>query len=369
MASTAMAPRRRRQQSSRALAALVAGTASVAALWGAAAFAARPALAPRSAVARRAAAEADTATAPGAVKAEGASKCPYSKENMAMGGAPDGDGLLAGERYIAMNRFQVRQGSEPAFEQRWAQRKSSLKELEGFRYFTLLERVPPSGEDAKPYEDDFSYVSFTIWGNKKNFNAWRTGPAFKEAHGGGSVFDFFGMVINGFMTSKGPPKPAFWRGMLMEKSKEEKPKLQGGPGGQPDADGKNKLDSEVFVSMNRFTVAEGREREFEQRWAQRESKLEDMPGFRFFQLMRRDQTPDDEVNYISMAAWDDRAAFDNWRQGEGFQKAHGKKPEGKSEEGKPEGKPAGGPMGGVLVKPPIPYFYEGKLVLESDIGA
>lgn len=288
-----------------------------------------------------------------------------------MEGAPKGGDLLPGERYIAMNRFQVRDGSDAQFETRWATRKSSLIELAGFRWFGLFRRVPPAGEDPEPYPDDYNYVSFTIWENKKNFNAWRTGPAFKEAHGGGSVFDFFGMIINGFMTSKGPPKPAFWRGMLMEKTTEEKPRLLSGPGGQADADGSKVLDPEVFVSMNRFTVAEGREAEFEQRWANRESKLQDLPGFRFFQLMRRDQTPDDGVNYISMAAWDNREAFDNWRNGDAFKKAHGggKPPQAGAGHGGASSQGSGKPMGGVLVKPPKPYFYEGKLVLESEKGA
>merc|ERR1712232_96678 len=108
-------------------------------------------------------------------------------------------------------------------------------------------------------------------------------------------------------------------------------------------------DTEVFVSMDRFTVAEGKEQAFEQIWAQRESKLQDLPGFRFFQMLRRDQTPDDDVNYISMACWDNRAAFDNWRQGDSFKKAHGgsaKKEEPSSEAAAAEEKkPAGGPMG------------------------
>jgi len=290
-----------------------------------------------------------------------------------MEGAPKAAemGLLPGERYIAMNRFQVRDGSEAQFETRWATRKSSLIELDGFRWFGLFRRVPPSGEDPQPYPDDYNYVSFTIWETKKNFNAWRTGPAFKEAHGGGSVMNFFGMIINGFMTSKGPPKPAFWRGMLMEKTRDEKPRLASGPGGRAEADGSEVLDPEVFVSMNRFTVAAGREAEFEQRWANRESKLQDQPGFRFFQLMRRDQTPDDDVNYISMAAWDDREAFDNWRNGEGFKKAHGggKPPQAGAGHGGAGGEGSSGPMGGALVRPPRPYFYEGKLVLESEQGA
>lgn len=323
--------------------------------------------------ARAAATEASTDAAVEAA-APAKSRCPYSKENMAMGGAPDAGelGLLPGERYVAMNRFQVREGAEAQFEARWATRKSSLLELAGFRWFGLLRRVPPPGEDVEPYTDDYSYVSFTIWETKKNFNAWRTGPAFKEAHGGGSIFDFVGMIVNGFMTSKGPPKPAFWRGMLVEKTLEDKPRLMSGPGGRSDADGSKVLDPEVFVSMNRFTVAPGREAEFEQRWANRESSLQGLPGFRFFQLMRRDQSPDDDVNYISMAAWDDRAAFDNWRSGKGFKNAHGggaKAAQDGSSAGHGGSASGSGPMGGMLVRPPVPYFYEGKLVLESEQGA
>lgn len=315
-------------------------------------------------------AEAETAVAE-TTDTKAAAKCPFHKDNMKMEGAPDADGLLQGERYIAMNRFKVRDGSEAQFETRWATRKSSLLQLDGFRWFSLMRRVPPSGEAAVEYDDEYSYVSFTIWETKKNFNSWRSGPAFKEAHGGGSPVDFFSMIINGLMTSKGPPKPAFWRSMLMEKTTQEKERLLSGPGGVPDADGSKVLDPEVFVSMNRFTVAEGKEQAFEQMWAKRESKLQELPGFRFFQIMRRDQTPDDDVNYISMACWDNRAAFDNWRDGDAFKKAHGgsAKKEASSEDAAADKKPTGGPMGGILVKPPKPYFYEGKLVLESEMGA
>merc|ERR1719454_1033813 len=106
------------------------------------------------------------------------------------------------------------------------------------------------------------------------------------------------MVINGFMTSNGPPKPAFWRGMLLEKAQDSPPRLVTGPGGRKDADGLKELEAEIFVVMNRFNVKKGCEQQFEQRWAERESKLQEASGFRFFQVLRRDQTPDDDVNYI-----------------------------------------------------------------------
>ena len=44
---------------------------------------------------------------------------------------------------VASNRFKTRGGKAAAkFEARWANRKSRLAELEGFRYFSLFREVP-----------------------------------------------------------------------------------------------------------------------------------------------------------------------------------------------------------------------------------
>eukprot|EP00933_Yihiella_yeosuensis_P039932 TRINITY_DN34103_c1_g1_i1.p1 TRINITY_DN34103_c1_g1~~TRINITY_DN34103_c1_g1_i1.p1 ORF type:complete len:369 (+),score=84.11 TRINITY_DN34103_c1_g1_i1:71-1177(+) len=311
---------------------------------------------------RHAAEEASVSDATSTEAPPSGGKCPFSKENMAMSGAPDAEeeGLIPGERYIAMNRFRVKNGCEAKFEQRWATRESSLTTLDGFRWFCLLRRVPGTKKGGSmsviynyeddSYEDDYSYLSFTIWETKKNFNSWRTGPAFKEAHGGGGIANFVSMVVNGFMTSNGPPKPAFWRSMLLEKTPEQKTRLVGGPGGQPDADGENVLEPEIYAVMNRFTVKEGMEAEFEKRWADRESKLKEQKGFRFFHLMRRDQTPDDTVNYISMSVWDSREDFDDWWGSKSFTNM-------------------AQVQGNLLEHPLTRMFYEGKLVLESESGA
>ena len=50
--------------------------------------------------------------------------------------------MLSTERYIATNRFKVKPSAGAKFEQRWATRKSRLAELDGFRYFHLMRRVP-----------------------------------------------------------------------------------------------------------------------------------------------------------------------------------------------------------------------------------
>ena len=41
-----------------------------------------------------------------------------------------------------------------------------------------------------------------------------TGEAFKEAHGGGTIFGFAEMLISSLMVLKGGPKPAFYEGLL-----------------------------------------------------------------------------------------------------------------------------------------------------------
>ena len=65
-----------------------------------------------------------------------------------VGGTKVTDDMVKTDRYVAMNRFKVKSGAGPRFEQRWATRKSRLAELDGFRFFQLMRRVPrQQGED------------------------------------------------------------------------------------------------------------------------------------------------------------------------------------------------------------------------------
>jgi len=70
--------------------------------------------------------------------------------------------VLPAERYVATNRFRVKAGREAAFEKRWADRKSRLGLLNGFRFFCMMRRVD-GFDDAKPYADDVNYISCTVW--------------------------------------------------------------------------------------------------------------------------------------------------------------------------------------------------------------
>lgn len=76
--------------------------------------------------------------------------------------------------FIAMNRFQVKKGSEQAFETLWATRESYLGELPGFIEFHLLR-----GPDA---EDHRLYSTHTLWADKAAFENWTKSEQFRKAH-------------------------------------------------------------------------------------------------------------------------------------------------------------------------------------------
>ncbi len=77
----------------------------------------------------------------------------------------------------------------------------------------------------------------------------------------------------------------------------------------------------MFIAMNRFRIALGREQDFEQIWRSRDSHLDQVPGFRQFHLLRG--PGDDEATlYATHTLWDDRAAFEVWTKSENFRKAH-----------------------------------------------
>lgn len=76
--------------------------------------------------------------------------------------------------YIAMNRFQVKKGSEQAFETLWATRETYLNELDGFIEFHLL---------RGPVADDHQlYATHTIWADKAAFEGWTKSEQFRKSH-------------------------------------------------------------------------------------------------------------------------------------------------------------------------------------------
>jgi len=57
--------------------------------------------------------------------------------------------------------------------------------------------------------------------DKKSFNAWRAGDAFKEAHGGTSIGAFLGAMVSSLRVLRGAPKPAFYDGLLVQAAQPE----------------------------------------------------------------------------------------------------------------------------------------------------
>jgi heme-degrading monooxygenase HmoA len=85
----------------------------------------------------------------------------------------------------------------------------------------------------------------------------------------------------------------------------------------------------VFIAMNRFRIAPGREQDFESLWRNRQSYLSEVPGFVEFHLLRGPEE-DGAVLYASHTVWQSRKAFEDWTNSESFRKAHGqaRAPEG-----------------------------------------
>lgn len=77
----------------------------------------------------------------------------------------------------------------------------------------------------------------------------------------------------------------------------------------------------MFVAMNRFKIASGREDDFIDIWKTRESFLDEVPGFREFHLLRGPAC-DGYTLFASHSIWEDRAAFEAWTHSEAFRKAH-----------------------------------------------
>ena len=77
----------------------------------------------------------------------------------------------------------------------------------------------------------------------------------------------------------------------------------------------------MFVAMNRFRVVKGEESEFERIWAERDSHLNEVPGFVEFNLLRGPQGQDHTL-YASHAIWQSREHFEGWTKSDAFRKAH-----------------------------------------------
>jgi len=77
----------------------------------------------------------------------------------------------------------------------------------------------------------------------------------------------------------------------------------------------------MFIAMNRFKIALGKESEFVAIWRNRETYLDDVPGFREFHLLRGPSN-EEHTLFASHSIWESKEAFDAWTRSEAFRKAH-----------------------------------------------
>jgi len=77
----------------------------------------------------------------------------------------------------------------------------------------------------------------------------------------------------------------------------------------------------MFIAMNRFKINLGFEEGFEKIWRERESHLEEVPGYQSFALLKG-ETNEDHTLYASHTIWESRASFEAWTQSDYFKKAH-----------------------------------------------
>lgn len=79
----------------------------------------------------------------------------------------------------------------------------------------------------------------------------------------------------------------------------------------------------MFVAMNRFKINEGHEEAFEEVWRNRESRLEGVPGFTSFHLLKGSFDEQTRTTlYASHTIWRSEAHFSDWTRSDHFRAAH-----------------------------------------------
>lgn len=77
----------------------------------------------------------------------------------------------------------------------------------------------------------------------------------------------------------------------------------------------------MYIAMNRFKIALGREEDFIQIWRDRDSHLNEVPGFKSFNLLQG-ATYEDHTLFTSHSVWASEDDFIAWTKSEAFRKAH-----------------------------------------------
>ncbi len=77
----------------------------------------------------------------------------------------------------------------------------------------------------------------------------------------------------------------------------------------------------MYIAMNRFRIALGKEPDFIYIWKSRETFLEEVPGFKEFHLLQGPSN-DEFTLFASHSVWESADAFRDWTKSDAFKKAH-----------------------------------------------
>ena len=77
----------------------------------------------------------------------------------------------------------------------------------------------------------------------------------------------------------------------------------------------------MFIAMNRFKIKPGCEQDFIAIWEGRDTFLQEVPGFKSFNLLQGPST-EEYTLFSSHATWESREAFEGWTRSDAFRKAH-----------------------------------------------
>tara|TARA_B110000008_G_C16933834_1_gene549791 strand:+ start:883 stop:1185 length:303 start_codon:yes stop_codon:yes gene_type:complete len=77
----------------------------------------------------------------------------------------------------------------------------------------------------------------------------------------------------------------------------------------------------MYIAMNRFQIALGKEEDFEKIWRDRETHLDKVPGFKSFNLIKG-VSNETFTLYASHSTWKSKKDFLNWTKSEEFRAAH-----------------------------------------------
>ena len=76
-----------------------------------------------------------------------------------------------------------------------------------------------------------------------------------------------------------------------------------------------------FIAMNRFKIKKNNENDFIKLWKNRDSQLDNVPGFLKFNLIKG-KTEDDYTIFASHSIWRTNSDFINWTNSQAFRDAH-----------------------------------------------